>query len=117
MGVSMRTLASVVISVLLVVIGASALVWATGTQENTGAVVAVVFFDKNADGMRGPAEGGLGGVTVELRDGVTGGQAVHRFVQTDDDGSFSFEALSAGAYTVPPSCPTPSRPPRPAPWR
>jgi len=100
MGISARALAIAVISAVLVVAGAGALVWATGTQDGTGAIAGVVFFDKDADAARGPAEGGLAGVTVELRDGVTGGQAVHRFVQTASDGSFSFAELSAGAYTV-----------------
>ena len=100
MGISVRALAIAVISAVLVVAGAGALVWATGTQDGTGAIAGVVFFDKDADAARGPAEGGLAGVTVELRDGVTGGQAVHRFVQTASDGSFSFAELSAGAYTV-----------------
>ncbi len=96
MKVVVHAFAIAIISAALIVTGA--LVWGASAQD--GGVSGVVFFDKDANGARGSGEPGLAGVTVELRDGVTGGQAIRLFVQTSSDGSYHFEGLSAGAYTV-----------------
>jgi SdrD B-like domain len=53
-----------------------------------------VYVDANNDGVAGPGEAGIGGVTVTLTGPVT------RTVQTAADGTYSFTGLPPGTYTV-----------------
>ena len=68
--------------------------WADGSAFISG----YVWYDDNGDGVFGPGEGGLEGVTVSLyrdNDGVLVG------TQTSaQDGSYQFSDLSAGDYIV-----------------
>lgn len=100
MGFSVRTAFTVIVSALLVVTAAGALVWATGTQSGVGSISGVVYFDKDASGTRGTNEGGLSGVIVQARDAATGGQTFQASTQTLADGSYGFTGLTAGSYTV-----------------
>jgi protocatechuate 3,4-dioxygenase beta subunit len=56
-----------------------------------------VFLDRNGNGAQDTGEPGIGGVTVELRDG--GGTLIGT-VETDDTGYYLFGGLGAGNYTV-----------------
>ena len=62
-----------------------------------GEIHGTVFLDEDLDGLQGPSEPGIEGVTVELKqfDGV-----VLESTDTDPDGSYSFEELLAGEYLV-----------------
>ncbi|MCX7669305.1 MAG: S8 family serine peptidase, partial [Anaerolineae bacterium] len=100
MNTSGRVLAIAIIVTAIVITSSGILTWAMSDQEGSGAISGLTFFDRDANGVREPNEGGLAGVTVELRDGVTNGQAIRRFIQTSPDGSFRFDGLSAGVYIV-----------------
>ncbi len=95
-----RALFVVLALILLAAPVASALVWGPGVQSGVGAISGVVFFDKDASGTRAAHEGGLSGVTVELRDVLTGGQAFSISAQTATDGTYVFSGLADGQYTV-----------------
>ncbi|HJX29856.1 MAG TPA: SdrD B-like domain-containing protein [Thermoanaerobaculia bacterium] len=56
-----------------------------------------VWLDRDADGAQDAGEAGIGGVTVELRDGS--GNVVGT-TTTDADGLYSFDHLTSGSYTV-----------------
>lgn len=53
-----------------------------------------VWYDENNDGVFGPGESGIGGVTIDLIGPVTTSTV------TAADGSYSFEGLPPGTYTV-----------------
>ncbi len=55
-----------------------------------------VWLDMDGDGIQGPSETGMEGVTVEL---WKDGQLIAT-TTTGKDGSFSFENLQPGDYTV-----------------
>lgn len=63
----------------------------------TGTVGGVVFDDANANGIQDPGEGGIAGVTIELRDAtnVVVGTAV-----TTSSGAYAFLGVPTGNYTV-----------------
>lgn len=56
-----------------------------------------VWNDSNSDGVQGPSELGVGGVTVTLRDGSNN---VIATTQTAPDGSYLFPNLTPGTYSV-----------------
>ncbi len=56
-----------------------------------------VYLDSNNDGARNVGESGLSGVTLELRDAA--GNLVAT-TTTDPSGSYTFENLTAGEYTI-----------------
>ncbi len=62
-----------------------------------GEVAGRVFFDADADGLRGDTEDGLGGLRVALLDaeGVTVAETV-----TDDAGTYAFADVLAGEYRI-----------------
>ena len=62
-----------------------------------GTVSGVVFNDGNANGSQQAGEGGLGGVTVTLRD--SSGTIIATAI-TAGDGSYTFPGVTPGAYTV-----------------
>jgi LPXTG-site transpeptidase (sortase) family protein len=74
----------------------------TPTATSTATVVpgnlrGVVYFDVDTDGIQGPAEYGLGGVTITL---YGPGGSVVRTTSTAADGSYGFPGLPAGSYRV-----------------
>ena len=62
-----------------------------------GTIQGVVYEDVDGDGERDPREPGMGGVQIVLRE--SSGPIVTTTV-TESDGSYRFEALSAGYYCV-----------------
>ncbi len=57
-----------------------------------------VFSDTDGDGLQDPGEAGFGGVTVELRDALTG--AVIATTTTGPDGRYLFTGVAPGTYVV-----------------
>ncbi len=68
--------------------------------QETGTINGHVYFDVNNDGQFDPVEAPIGGVTIELAGTTVSGDSVELTVQTQTDGSFSFQGLAAGVYTV-----------------
>ncbi|MBX7233281.1 MAG: hypothetical protein K1X65_02780 [Caldilineales bacterium] len=66
----------------------------------TGSISGVVFFDADGNGIRGARESGLAGVMVYALDAPTWGTTYSSGVMTGADGSYSFDALTAGSYRV-----------------
>ena len=67
-----------------------------GDQEQ-GTVSGKVFNDQNGNGLQDTGEAGIGGVTVQLLDDRGD---VTTSTTTVGDGSYQFENVTAGAYTV-----------------
>lgn len=65
-----------------------------------GALAGRVFEDTNLDGVRDPGEAGIGGVLIELRDGVCTPGVDCPTTLTLANGTYSFTGLSAGNYVV-----------------
>ena len=65
--------------------------------EVGGGVSGSVYLDANNDGLRGPAELGVSGVTIQL---VNAAGTVVGTTVTGADGSYSFSNLLPGTYTV-----------------
>ena len=59
-----------------------------------------VFNDLDGDGLQGPGEPGISGVTVELLDGSCTSGVDCPTVVTDASGSYLFSGLSDGSYSV-----------------
>lgn len=78
-------------------------VYVGGTPSNEvytrtgGSIGDYVWYDENHDGIQDPAESGLAGVTVELRDNA--GTLITTTV-TDADGFYTFDNLAAATYKV-----------------
>ena len=66
-------------------------------DQPIGTVSGVVFNDLNGDGVQGPGENGIGGVTVQLKNS---GGAVVGTTTTAGNGSYLFTNVAAGPYTV-----------------
>ncbi len=66
-------------------------------ERTTGTVSGRIYRDLNNDGVLDPVEGSISGVTVTLRDG--GGNIVGT-TTTDASGSYRFDQVPAGSYTV-----------------
>ncbi|MGB0383793.1 MAG: SdrD B-like domain-containing protein [Ardenticatenaceae bacterium] len=62
--------------------------------QQIGTVNGVVYDDQNGNGTRDSGEPGMSGVTVQLINGET------RTTTTAGDGSYSFNGVSEGVYTV-----------------
>ena len=59
-----------------------------------------VYFDKNGNGARDANEGGIEGVTVQLRDTTTNGGVFNASMVTGGDGAFAFTGVPVDSYTV-----------------
>ncbi len=67
---------------------------------NNSALSGRVWLDGNNNGLIDGSETGIAGVTVELSGTALGGAAVSRSTTTAADGSYSFEQLPPGSYTL-----------------
>ena len=67
--------------------------------ERLGALSGSVWLDANNNGVREAGEGPLAGVVIQLS-GTDGNGAVTRSVTTAADGTYRFDDLLAGTYTV-----------------
>ncbi len=65
----------------------------------TGALAGFVYCDSNNNGMKDAGEGGLSGVTITLT-GTSVMGAVNLTLQTGADGSYGFNNLAPGTYTL-----------------
>jgi protocatechuate 3,4-dioxygenase beta subunit/photosystem II stability/assembly factor-like uncharacterized protein len=63
-----------------------------------GRIEGFVFNDLNGDGVQQAGEGGLGGITLQLVDAVTG--TVFRSVMSAADGTYQFLSIPAGDYQL-----------------
>ncbi len=79
---------------------ASALPDAVDFGETVGALSGFVYLDAGADGVRGPGEAGIGGVNIQLTGTDATGAPVSVNVVTGADGSFLFEDVLSGTYTL-----------------
>jgi VCBS repeat-containing protein len=70
-------------------------------QRNLLAVISgFVFVDADADGVRDDGEAGIPGVQVTLTGTPTSGSAVNQTVLSQSNGSYTFNNLAAGTYTL-----------------
>ena len=60
----------------------------------------VVFFDLNNNGVQDSVDTGIGGVDIRLTGTDDQGNPVDTTVQTNPDGSFNFDGLRPGTYTL-----------------
>ena len=65
--------------------------------QQTGAIGDTIWYDADGDGVQDPGELGLNGVTVTLTDG--NGNTVAT-ATTSSDGTYLFDNLNAGDYTI-----------------
>jgi protocatechuate 3,4-dioxygenase beta subunit len=77
----------------------------TSSANNFGelaqpSIAGSVYVDADDDGVRDAGEAPIAGVTVNLTGFDTDGREVTRTVQTKSDGSYLFENLPPGTYTV-----------------
>lgn len=59
-----------------------------------------VYLDADRDGMKDPGESGIGGVTITLQGTDIYGRPVLSTVQTAPDGSYKFDGLVPGTYSL-----------------
>ena len=77
-----------------------------GTDNNFGELppaasfCGAVYEDANNDGMRGTSEPGIAGVKIALAGKDDVGRTVSRFITTGPDGSYCFNDLEPGVYTI-----------------
>ena len=71
-----------------------------GELPKLNSISGVVFEDKNNDGIKDPAEAGIPGATVTLTGTDAAGNPVSLTTTTGADGSYSFNGVPAGNYTV-----------------
>ncbi|TXB61881.1 collagen-binding domain-containing protein, partial [Phaeodactylibacter luteus] len=65
-----------------------------------------VWHDENADGLQGPGEMGVPGVSVQLTGTDVDGESVSLMTSTDADGFYLFDKLVPGIYTLQFSAPS-----------
>ncbi len=91
---------SAISGIVLAVAGASS----TGNNfaeiPANSAIEGRVWLDADANGLLGPTEAGIAGVTIELRGTDAAGNIVSRSTTTLADGRYSFADLAPGTYTV-----------------
>ncbi len=63
-------------------------------------ITGAVYLDANNDGVRGASEVGVPGVQITLTGTDSSNNSVTRTTLTSNTGSWSFEGLAAGTYTV-----------------
>ncbi len=68
--------------------------------ETTASLAGKVYRDDNNDGVQGPAEPGIAGVTVTLAGTDANNQTVSKTTTTGLDGSYLFAGLVQGVYTL-----------------
>jgi|GEM_PF-850846 len=68
--------------------------------ETTGSLSGTVFRDDNFDGALNGSDGGLSGVTVRLTGTDVNGNSVNQTITTATDGTYVFNDLVAGTYTI-----------------
>jgi len=68
--------------------------------EITGSISGAVYHDRDHDGVIDAGEAPLGGVTVTLTGTEVTGAAVNRTLTTLGDGTYTFNGLAAGTYTL-----------------
>jgi hypothetical protein len=69
------------------------------TRE-TGNVAGFVYFDTDNDGVRDVAESPISNVAIVLAGTDTQGQSVNRSTRTGSDGSYRFDLVPTGTYTI-----------------
>jgi large repetitive protein len=84
--------------------GATAVATATVTVNDftPSSLAGFVFFDVNNNGIKDAGEAAMTGVTITLTGTATAGSQtnVNQTVKTGDDGSYKFESLAPGNYTI-----------------
>ncbi len=73
---------------------------ASASASTTGTIGDRIWNDANGDGIQDMGESGIGGITVELQDGVCTPSDNCLTTTTAADGSYSFTNLPAGNYTI-----------------
>ncbi len=66
----------------------------------SGVMGDMVWYDVNGDGIQDPDEPGLGGIVVELQDGVCTSGLDCPTIETDIDGNYIFTNVPDGNYTI-----------------
>jgi len=77
-------------------LSATATIHVTVTAAPSGSITGLVFDDANGNGAQDAGEGGLTGVTVQLKD--ANGSLIGEKVTAD--GAYSFTGLAGGSYSV-----------------
>ena len=77
----------------------TATVTANVDAQGSGSIRGIVYVDANADGVQDDGEVGIPGVLITLSQSA-GGSSPLRNAITGDDGTFVFDELVAGTYTV-----------------
>ena len=76
------------------------LVTIASSEQETGTIGGHVYFDVNQNGSFDSNETPLSGVTIQLTGTAASGDSVDQSMQTLPNGSFSFQGLSAGSYSI-----------------
>ncbi|HBO46329.1 MAG TPA: hypothetical protein DD670_20865, partial [Planctomycetaceae bacterium] len=79
---------------------------AADTSTGNASIAGFVYLDANGNSAKNTGEVGVPGVLVTLVGTTTGGSSVTRTVLTGDDGSFLFNNLAAGTYSLSETQPT-----------
>src|SRR5437588_7339925 len=69
-------------------------------EQKPGSLSGIVYADTNGDCVRQPAEAGVGGVTITLTGTDNMGNPVNLTTTTAADGTYSFQNLVPGKYTI-----------------
>ena len=79
---------------------ATATVLASVSETPSGVIAGVVFLDVDEDGLLGDTEPGIPGVLITLIGTTDNDVEIERTAITDNEGSYSFEDLNPGTYSV-----------------
>jgi len=71
-----------------------------GMMSDRGTIGGMVWHDENEDGVIDPDENGVGGITMTLHAGEDSTVTPLSTVETAEDGTYHFDGLDAGYYTV-----------------